>query len=169
MIRRVSVLAALAFALVLAACGQDYDPAKAPKADIPPASAQSSATPDSVPATPWAALAGHIGKYPNETGLFDTSVIAPDLKALLGEKFVAFKTNMQTEGPLAKDQSGVLWTSGARDGARAGEQAYLIIDPAKKQLEVGLWEQGKLSTYATPGSALPRPQVIQTMIAKTGG
>lgn len=170
MLRRMPVLAALFVALTLAACGQsDYDPAKAPKAEIPPAAAQTSATPDSTPATPWASLAGHIGKYPNETGLFDTSVIAPDLRTLLGEKFATFKANMQTEGPLAKDQSGVLWTSGSKDNQGGVEQAYLIIDPAKKQLEVGLWEKGRLKTYATPGSALPRPKDVQTMIANAGG
>lgn len=165
MIRRVSVLAALAFAFVLAACGEPYDPDKAPKADIPPAAAQSSATPDGTPAAPWAGLAGHIGKYPNETGLFDTSVIAADLRALLGPKFETFRANMQTEGPLAKDRSGVLWTSGARDGGRGVDQAYLIIEPAKKQLEVGLWENGKLTAYATPGPALAKPAPVQAMIA----
>lgn len=166
MVRRVSVLAALIVAGALAACGQsDYDPAKAPKAQVP--AAQAAATPEVAPAGAWN-LNGHLGKFPNESGLFDTSVIAPDLKILLGDRLPVFKANMQTEGALQKDQSGVLYTSGIKDKAAGAEQAYLLIDPARKALEVGLWEKGKLTTRATPGAALTRPAAIQTMIAGKG-
>lgn len=167
MVRRVSVFAALIVAGALAACGQsDYDPAKAPKAQVP--AAQAPATPEVAPAGTWN-LNGHLGKYPNESGLFDTSVIAPDLKTLLGPKLATFKANMQTEGPLMKDQSGVIYTSGNKDNASGVEQAYLLIDPAKKALEVGLWEGGKRTVYVTPGATLAKPKDIQTLIANTPG
>lgn len=167
MVRRAPLFAALIVAGALAACGQsDYDPAKAPKAEVP--AAQAPAAPEVAPAGAWN-LNGHIGKYPNESGLFDTSVIAPDLKTLLGAKLATFKANMQTEGPLAKDNSGVVWTSGNKDNEGGKNQAYLLIDPAKKALEVGLWENGKLTTYATPGAVLVKPKDVQTMIANAGG
>ena len=46
-------------------------------------------------------------------------------------------------------------------------QADLIIDPSSQRLEVGLWENRKLQTFASPGPPLPKPKDIATLIQNT--
>lgn len=155
----------LGAALLLAACG---DKAAKPPAEAPAPAASQTTPPTPVPTTApdaWASLDGLIGKYPADTGLFDTSVIAPDLKALLGDRFAAFKTNMQVGAPLLKDGE-VLYTTGNKVHEGGSEMAYLLVDPAQHALEVGLWRGGKLETLTRPaGATIAKPKDVQTLIA----
>lgn len=116
----------------------------------------------------WASLQPLIGQYPRDSGLFDNSAITPQLKALLGDKFDAFVTNMQVQSPLAQ-QGNVLFTTGNKQHEGGSEMAYLLVDPTTKALEVGLWQQGKLTTYATQNSNIPKPEDVQALISNSAG
>lgn len=165
---RLSLISVAAAALTLAACNQPETtpPAEAPAAPVEIAPAPIDAAPTAT--ADWSALNAQVGKYPNETKLLEDSPITADLKTLLGAKFDVLTTNMQTQAPLQKD-GAVLFTSGNKQHEGGLNAAYLLIDPATKALEVGLWEGGKLTSYKTPGSNLAKPKDVQTMIANAAG
>lgn len=162
---RLSMMSAAAVALTLAACNQP-DAAKPAEAPVVAADAAPAAT--DAAASDWSALNAQVGKYPNETKLLEDSPITADLKALLGDKFDVLATNMQTQSPLEKD-GAVLFTSGNKQHEGGVNAAYLLIDPATKALEVGLWEGGKLTTHKTAGSNIAKPSDIQAMISNAAG
>lgn len=161
--RLTALCGVLATSLAVAACGQNNKAAPAPAGETV---AVTETTDQNVtPASgEWTELEAKIGETPSQSGLFDNSVITPALKTLLGDKFETFKTNMEVQGPLTQDGK-LLWTSGNKQHAGGSDMAYLIIDPATKALEVGIWETGKLTTYQTEGANLAKPADIQTMIS----
>ncbi|GAA5785404.1 hypothetical protein [Chitiniphilus shinanonensis] len=113
--------------------------------------------------TDWRPLDDYVGQYPRDIGLFtELSPIMPELKKLLGAKLDTFRDHMGTQGPLSRDQ--VLFVTGNKPHQGGENAAYLLIDTAKRRLEVGLVEQGKLTVYASPGDALPRPKDVQTLL-----
>lgn len=143
-----------ASALLLAGCGGPE----------PAANGADAAAPVPAPtASSWAGLAGKVGAYPRDIGLFDTSAISGELKALLGDQFDTFKANMEVQGPLA-EADGVLWTSGNKPHEGGREAAYLLIDPDARQIEVGLWHDGRLRTFASPGASIARPADVRALI-----
>jgi hypothetical protein len=152
--------AVAAFAL-LAGCNEP-NPADTVAANV------AAPEPSPASASAWASLANDIGKYPRDIGLFERSAISDDLKALLGDNFEAFRANMDVQGPLA-EEDGVLWTSGNRPHEGGSEAAYLLIDPAAQQLEVGLWHDGHFQTYASPGASIAKPADVGTMIDNARG
>lgn len=151
----------------LAACKPAETTAPATPADpaTPTAPADPAATTDtSAPLTgPWAGLQNHVDKYPKDSGLLTDSPIVTPLKTLLGDKYDTFVTNMGVQSPLTRD-GDLLFTSGNKPHEGGSNAAYLIVDPASSALEAGLWESGKLTTYATPGATLRKPADIETMI-----
>lgn len=164
---RLTVLAAAGTCLLMTACG-DAD-APAPASEPPAAVSETTPAPaPSVPSAPitgeWAALQSANGKYPSQSGLLENSVISQPLKVLLGDKFDAFKTNMQVESPLQQD-GDVLYMSGNKPHQGGSNAAYLLVNPQTKALEVGLWQGGKLEVLKTPGSDIRKPADIQTMIS----
>ena len=140
--------------------------AETPAAPVEIAPAPTDAAPTAT--ADWSALNAQVGKYPNETKLLEDSPITADLKTLLGAKFNVLATNMQTQAPLQKD-GAVLFTSGNKQHEGGVNAAYLLIDPATKALEVGLWEGGKLTTYKTAGSNIAKPKDVQTLISNAAG
>lgn len=70
---------------------------------------------------------------------------------------------MQVQSPLTRE-GNVLYVSGNKQHEGGSNAAYLLIDTATKALEVGLWENGKLTTYPAQGSTIARPADIQTLI-----
>ena len=166
-IARIAALSvAGAAALGLAACGNN-EPATTTPA-VPEATATVDTTVPPVAGAPLtgdlASLQGSIDKYPNETGLFENSVITGPLQTLLGSKFDTFKKNMEVQSPLGRD-GNVLYASGNKQGEGGSNAAYLLIDTTTKAMEVGLWENGKLTTYPAQGSTIAKPADIRTMIA----
>lgn len=157
---RLSLMSVAAVSLTLAACGQ---PEATPSTETPAASSEA-APAEAAAASDWSALNTQIGKYPNETKLLEDSPITADLKTLLGDKFDVLAANMQTQAPLEKD-GAVLFTSGNKQHEGGVNAAYLLIDPASKALEVGLWEGGKLTTYKTADSNIAKPKDVQTLIS----
>lgn len=162
-------VAAAVLAGVIGACGQSAQqtPAAAPPAAAsspsaaaaPPAAADAPAKP-AVPS--WGSLDAWVGKYPYESNLFEQSPISADLKQLLGDRFAVFQTNMKVSGPLSEEH-GVLYVSGNKPHEGGGEQAYLLIEPATHRLEVGLWQERKLSVLRSNGAIAP-PQDVKSMI-----
>ncbi|MCO8030047.1 hypothetical protein NI454_08770 [Brevundimonas diminuta] len=164
---RQSLIYVAAAALTLAACNQpETTPPAETAAPVEIAPAPTDAAPTAT--ADWSALNAQVGKYPNETKLLEDSPITADLKTLVGAKFDVLATNMQTQAPLQKD-GAVLFTSGNKQHEGGVNAAYLLIDPATRALEVGLWEGGKLTTYKTPGSNLAKPKDVETMIANAAG
>lgn len=163
--RRLALSAALSGVFVVAACSpaDNSQPAET--------TAPATSTVDTVPTSAaltgeWAALQPMIDKYPSHSGLFDNSIITAPLQSLLKDKYEIFKTNMKVESPLQRD-GNVLYTSGNKPHEGGSNGAYLLVDTAAKALEVGLWENGKLSTYATPGASITKPKDIRTLLANT--
>lgn len=146
--------------LMLSSCSQDADAPVEPK----PSAHERSDEPAS--ANAWFQLRELVDQYPSQSGLFTTSPIATSLQTLLGEKFETFQTNFQVETPLQADGE-TLYTSGNRPAAGGSDQAYLLISPKSHSLEVGLWENGKLTTYRTQGISLTKPEDIQTLISNS--
>jgi hypothetical protein len=118
-------------------------------------------------ASKWALLQTEIGKYPHDIKLYDDSAITPDLKALLGDKFATFKKNIEVSGPLQRER--ILYVLGNRKHQGGKDAAYLLIDTENQKLEVGLWEKGKLTTYASPGEPLFKPKDVLTTIQNNQG
>ena len=119
------------------------------------------------PDVAWASLGPKVGQYPSQIGLFTKSAVVDDLRALLGEaRLQTLQQNFETASPLQRDGT-VLFTSGNRAHEGGSEAAYLLLDQAHKAIEVGLWTNGILSVYTTPGSHIRKPADIQTMIANS--
>lgn len=155
-------------AFALAAC-QQQSPSNAEPASPALTAAEPAPPVATAPAADWASLDAAVGKYPRDSGLLEkSSVIAEPLRTLLGEQFAAFETNLQTQSPLQRD-GGVLYLSGNRDNQGGSEAAYLLIDPAARKLEVGLWQGGKLSTFRSEGAEIAKPADIQTLISNNAG
>lgn len=119
------------------------------------------------PDVAWASLGPKVGQYPSQIGLFTKSAVVDDLRALLGEaRLQTLQQNFETASPLQRDGT-VLFTSGNRAHEGGSEAAYLLLDQAHKAIEVGLWTNGTLSVYTTPGSHIRKPADIRTMIANS--
>jgi hypothetical protein len=115
----------------------------------------------------WASLGPKVGQYPSQIGLFTKSAVVDDLRALLGEaRLQTLQQNFETASPLQRDET-VLFTSGNRAHEGGSEAAYLLLDQSHKAIEVGLWTNGTLSVYKTPGSHIRKPADIRTMIANS--
>ena len=128
-----------------------------------------------VPGTPleWANLSGMVGRYPgsyaeNNIDLFHKGAIAAALRAALGEKMSVFETNLSTVTPLQRH--GNLYYIMGNAPHRGGEdQAYVLIDATKRAVQVGLWEQGRLTVYAPESGRLSEPLEIREMLARSPG
>ncbi|WP_199052359.1 hypothetical protein [Aquitalea sp. ASV15] len=114
----------------------------------------------------WQQLEAKVGSYPADIGLYQQGAVAEALRQLLGKKMPVFLQNMQVSSPLGKDQ--LLFVSGNKAHQGGEEMAYLLLDPASKQLEVGLVEQGRLHVYRS-GPPLYRPAEINTMLGNLTG
>lgn len=142
----------LASILCLAACDRGPEPAK-------------SAAPVAAAAPSYGAgLEALVGKYPAESRIFEDGALAQDLASLLGPKLDVLKTNTQTSGPLQKE-GGVYYLTGNKQHEGGLNEAYLLVDPAAKAIEVGLRENGALTVYTTPGAKIAKPKDVQTMLA----
>ena len=162
MLRSTFGACAILAALALSACDKpapaiDDGRSAAPAAEAP--ALQEAAAGD------WTALRASIGKYPSDIGLLESSPVSGPLKALLGDRFATFFANMDVQGPL-QEEGGILYTSGNKAHEGGSEGAYLLIDPETRQLDVGLWEKGKLTHF---GADLAKPKDIQAFISNYEG
>jgi hypothetical protein len=124
-----------------------------------------------VPGIPaeWNNLAGLVGKYPGEYSkdnidIFDKGAVAAALKTLLGPKMAAFRTNLSAVSPLQR-AGRYFYLTGNAPHQGGVEQAYLMIDPTRREVQVGLWERGKLTVYSpASGGRLPVAPDIKQML-----
>lgn len=172
-------LAAVAFAAVLAACGQQSSPPAPPAAQpaVPPAveaPAASPAAPTAVEpaasaatASPWAQLIAQVGRYPHDgVNFLKEGPLAQRLQAVLGEKdYQTLLTNMETAAPLTLDGTR-LFITGNKAHAGGSDAAAVVLDPETDALRVWLLSEGKAREFVDPAAAeLPWPQDVQTMIS----
>lgn len=140
----------------------------APAGTPPPPRPEAAVAVQGIPAE-WNNLAGLVGKYPGEYSkdnidIFDKGAVAATLKTLLGPKMAVFQRNLSAVSPLQR-AGRYYYLSGNAPQQGGVEQAYLMIDPARREVQVGLWERGKLTVYSpTSGSRLPVAPDIKKML-----
>lgn len=121
------------------------------------------------PAVPldWTNLASLVGEYPGGFDAFGSGPVAATIRALMGAKFETLKANVQVGGPLSRE--GRLYYFSGNAPHRGGEdQAYVLIDPRRRAVQVGLWERGAPKIYlAGSKTRLPLPRGIAAMVAKS--
>lgn len=120
----------------------------------------------------WTNLASLVGKYPgsyakDNIDLFDKGAVAAALKARMGPKMAALRTNLLAVSPLQR-AGNYYYLSGNAQHQGGVEQAYIMIDPARRAVQVGLWERGKLTVYpSASGVRLPIAPEIKTLLDKS--
>ena len=128
-----------------------------------------------VPGTPleWTNLPGMVGRYPgsfaeNNIDLFDKGAVAASLRMAVGEKMAVLENNLSTVTPLQR-QDNLYYIMGNAPNRGGEDQAYVLIDATKRAVQVGLWEQGKLTVYAPASGRLPEPPEVREMLARSPG
>lgn len=151
-------------------------PAKA-ASTVPTASAGAGAPRTGAPAktfgTPleWTNLAALAGRYPGDQDaaqidLFERGAVAAALRALLGPRVAALRANLAVVTPLQRH--GRIYALSGNAAHQGGiEQAYILIDPARRAVQVGLWEKGKLRVYAPTGGRIPLPADIAALAERS--
>lgn len=140
----------------------------APAGTPPPPRPEAAVAVQGIPAE-WNNLANLVGKYPGEYSkdnidIFDKGAVAATLKTLLGPKMAVFQKNLSAVSPLQR-AGRYYYLSGNAPHQGGVEQAYLMIDPARREVQVGLWERGKLTIYSPPsGARLPVAPDIKKML-----
>src|SRR3546814_13932341 len=85
----------------------------------------------------------------------------------MGPKMAALRTNLSAVSPLQR-AGNYYYLSGNAQHQGGVEQAYIIIDPARRAVQVGLWERGKLTVYpSASGVRLPIAPEIKTLLDKS--
>lgn len=131
------------------------------------AEAKAEASKPGIPAE-WNNLASMVGRYPRSLGaesvdVFTSGGVAAAVKALMGGKTEVLETNLSVSSPIER-QGQIYFVSGNAPHKGGEEQAYLLIDPARRAVQVGLWERGKLTVYAPGGTRIPLPRDVATMV-----
>ncbi len=140
----------------------------APAATPPSPQPEAAVTVQGIPAE-WNNLANLVGKYPGESSkdnidIFDKGAVAATLKMLLGPKMAIFQRNLSAVSPLQR-AGRYFYLSGNAPHQGGVEQAYLMIDPARREVQVGLWERGKLTVYSpASGTRLSVAPEIKKML-----
>ena len=176
-------VAAVAAALLLAACEPKPPEPKAALAALPVADAVTAAVilrdaPVPVPPVPalaeapaesLASLRDSVGKYPyDETNYLEQGVLAARLRALLGERYPLLLANMRTVSPLA-EADGLWFITGNRPHEGGAEAAAVVIDPRQNALRVWLLSAGQSHEFVDPPMAsIPWPKDVRTMLQNHG-
>lgn len=122
----------------------------------------------------WHTLASLVDKYPgsyseDNIDLFDQGAVAAALRTLLGDKLTVLKTNLSVVSPLQRF-GNLYYLSGNAPHQGGVDQAYVILDPTRRAVQVGLWERGKLTVYPPArGARLPAPPDIRAMLDNSPG
>lgn len=165
----------IAATLALAACGNDGGGDAPPPETMPPpaATAPDSEQPAIPPMTQpaavldWNNLDAAVGKYATDIDFFAPGPIPDALRELLGDDFARLQDDLAVAGPLQKE-GGIYYLTGNAQHRGGLDQAYVLIDPSQRALEVGLWRDGTLGVYVTPGAAdIDKPVDVTTLIANT--
>lgn len=139
---------------------------------LPPPKGQKPAVVSGTPIE-WSNLPTLVGRYPGryvETNidLFDKGPIAAALRAAIGKKMAVLEANLSTVTPLQR-QGNLYYVMGNAPHRGGEDQAYILIDAMKRAVQVGLWEQGKLTIYGPASGRLPEPPEVREMLARSPG
>lgn len=120
--------------------------------------------PAAAPAVPveWTNLASLAGKA-GAGDVLGTGAVGAAIRAQMGGKFDALVNNLNVSGALQR-QGSAYFLSGNAPRRGGEEQAYVVLDPARRLVQVGLWERGKLTVYAPRTGRLPLPTEIATLV-----
>ena len=114
-----------------------------------------------------------MGRYPgicadHAVDLSDKGAIAAALRTALGEKMAVLEANLSTVTPLQR-QGNLYYIMGNAPHRGGEDQAYVLIDATKRAVQVGLWEQGKLTLYAPASGRLPEPLEVRELLGRSPG
>ncbi len=132
------------------------------------ASAAAATAPAPVAAIPldWAALPRVEDSFEQPFDMFERGEIAQALRALIGGRMAALERNLSVRGPIRREGS-IYHISGNAQHMGGEEQAYVLMDAARKRVQVGLWEKGKLTVYAPQQGRLFMPAEIEQMLLRS--
>lgn len=111
----------------------------------------------------WNNLASLVGRYAGEIDFLDKGAIAAAIRNQLGGKIGTLKTNLSVVSPLRR-QGALYYLSGNAEHQGGVEQAYVLIDAARRAVQVGLWERGKLHVHAPVGARLAIPADLTQLL-----
>jgi len=114
----------------------------------------------------WSMLPGAAGRYPGDIDLFGKGQIAAALKGLLGPKMAVLERAMNVSGPLGR-QGAIYYLSGNAPHRGGMDQAYVLLDSARRAVEAGLWENGRLTVYRTSARRVPPPAEIAQLLDRS--
>ncbi len=97
---------------------------------------------------------------------FDNGPIAALVRARVGRKIEVLKTNMSVITPLGREGQ-TFHISGNAQHQGGMEQAYILIDAARREVQVGLWERGRLAVYAPKTGRIPPPDSIRRLLSSS--
>jgi len=132
----------------------------------PPKIAAAAPPPPAPPAIPldWAQLPAAVGDYDTPRDFLHQGQISQAIEALIGAgKMKALEYRLSVTGPI-QQQGSIFYVSGNADHLGGQEQAYVLMDAAHRQVQVGLWEGGKLTVYAPASGRLPAPAPIAALL-----
>lgn len=121
------------------------------------------------PAVPldWNNLATLEGEYQGGFDAFGAGPVAATLRSLMGPKLGTLEANLRVAGPLNRE-GGIYYFSGNAPHQGGEDQAYVLIDPRRRAVQVGLWERGSLKVYlAGSKTRLPLPRDVAAMVANS--
>ncbi|MEO1967741.1 MAG: hypothetical protein ABGW87_03375 [Sphingomonadaceae bacterium] len=117
----------------------------------------------------WAQLPQAVGDYGGTWDMFHQGEVASAIAAQIGAgRMQALEERLSVRGPL-QQQGSLYFVSGNAEHKGGEEQAYIILDAARKRVQVGMWEAGKLTVYAPSSGRLPVPSPIAHMLAASPG
>lgn len=132
-----------------------------PKTHVPPVSV----TRPRPPAGPWSSLQGYVGKPVGAGGLLTTSVVAQDIRNLLGSDYYAHANSLEA-ATLKRDGNVFYASSVSRPGADGG---FIILDAASRRMVIALREDGRLHPHSSPGGDIPVPRALRSALGSTAG
>jgi hypothetical protein len=163
--------AAFTGAGVFRLCGGSAAVAGAPARSgnaAPSASARPQVAAQATPAE-WTNLASLVGRHPgggarDGIDILDKGTIAASIQARMGAKMAVLKRNLSVITPLQRS-GNLYYLSGNAEHQGGEEQAYIVIDPTRRAVQVGLWERGRLTVYPPQtGGRLPIPPELKTLL-----
>lgn len=105
------------------------------------------------------AVRKYLRKRPSEVNLWNTEPLKSNLHRILGSEYTTFVELMQNAAPLKEEK--LIYTIGSYpDLSRIGF-GYIIIDPEKDLLRVGMVKPGSHRTFGTNTADLDTPKEIE--------
>lgn len=109
---------------------------------------------------PWSALQTFVDKPAGESGLLTRSVVAQDLRNLVGEDYHDI---VRLLGRAVLHRWGEQYYAVSGSGA-VDDGAFLILDPKLQRIEATLRVDGRLRPHRSPGREFRRPMPVMNFL-----